>query len=51
MEEKPMMLPGISVTTTPENYGIIRQIPFDRFDGTNRELDGDVVPTASEVRR
>jgi hypothetical protein len=39
----PMMLPGISVTTTPDNYGMIHQMQFQRFNGTNWELYGDVV--------
>jgi branched-chain amino acid transport system substrate-binding protein len=39
----PMMLPGISVTTTPDNYGMIHQMQFQRFNGTNWELYGSVV--------
>lgn len=39
----PMMLPGISVTTTPADYHLIHQMQFERFNGTNWELFGDVV--------
>lgn len=39
----PMMLPGISVTTTPTDYHVIHQMQFERFNGTNWELFGDVV--------
>jgi ABC-type branched-subunit amino acid transport system substrate-binding protein len=39
----PMMLPGISVTTTPTDYHVIHQMQFQRFNGTNWELYGDVV--------
>ena len=39
----PMMLPGISMTTTPSDYHVIHQMQFERFNGTNWELYGDVV--------
>jgi branched-chain amino acid transport system substrate-binding protein len=39
----PMMLPGISVTTTPTDYHVIHQMQFQRFNGTNWELYGTVV--------
>jgi Periplasmic binding protein len=39
----PMMLPGISVTTTPTDYHVIHQMQFERFNGTNWELYGSVV--------
>ena len=39
----PMMLPGISMTTTPSDYHIIHQMQFQRFNGTNWELYGNVV--------
>ena len=39
----PMMLPGISITTTPDDYRIIHQMQFQKFNGTNWELIGAVV--------
>jgi ABC-type branched-subunit amino acid transport system substrate-binding protein len=39
----PMMLPGISVTTTPTDYHVIHQMQFQKFNGTNWEVYGSVV--------
>ena len=39
----PMMLPGISVTTTPTDYRVIHQMQFQAFNGKNWELYGAVV--------
>jgi ABC-type branched-subunit amino acid transport system substrate-binding protein len=39
----PMMLPGISITTTPDDYRVIHQMQFEKFNGTNWELIGAVV--------
>jgi branched-chain amino acid transport system substrate-binding protein len=30
----PMLLPGITMNSTPENYSVIRQMQLQRFDGT-----------------
>jgi branched-chain amino acid transport system substrate-binding protein len=30
----PMLLPGITLNSTPENYSVIRQMQLQRFDGT-----------------
>ena len=30
----PMLLPGISVTTTPDDYSVINMFQIQRFDGT-----------------
>jgi ABC-type branched-subunit amino acid transport system substrate-binding protein len=39
----PMMLPGISITTTPTDYRIIHQMQFQSFNGKNWDLIGNVV--------
>ncbi|HEY1506661.1 MAG TPA: ABC transporter substrate-binding protein [Stellaceae bacterium] len=39
----PMMLPGISITTTPTDYRLIHQMQFQAFNGKNWDLIGDVV--------
>jgi branched-chain amino acid transport system substrate-binding protein len=39
----PMMLPGISVTTTPTDYHVIHQMQFEAFNGKNWDLIGKVV--------
>jgi branched-chain amino acid transport system substrate-binding protein len=38
----PMLLPGITVNTSPTNYMPIRQFQPQRFNGENWELFGDV---------
>ncbi len=39
----PMNLPGINITTTPDNYRLVRQVQFQVFNGTNWELLGNLV--------
>ena len=39
----PMMLPGISITTTPTDYRVIHQMQFEAFNGKNWDLIGNVV--------
>ena len=39
----PMLLPGITVNTSPTNYMPIRQFQLQRFNGENWELFGDVL--------
>jgi branched-chain amino acid transport system substrate-binding protein len=39
----PLLLPGITVNTSPTNYVPIRQFQLQRFNGENWELFGDVL--------
>lgn len=39
----PMLLPGIKINTTPDNYSPIRQLQLQRFTGKTWELFGDVM--------
>ena len=39
----PMLLPGIKINTSPDNYFPIRQLQMVRFNGVNWELFGDVM--------
>jgi branched-chain amino acid transport system substrate-binding protein len=39
----PLLLPGITVNTSPTNYLPIRQFQLQRFNGENWELFGDVL--------
>jgi hypothetical protein len=39
----PMLLPGISIQTTPEDYAAIIERQFARFDGTTWVLFGNVL--------
>jgi branched-chain amino acid transport system substrate-binding protein len=41
--EWPMLLPGIKINTSPENYFPFRQTHLIRFNGANWELLGDVM--------
>jgi branched-chain amino acid transport system substrate-binding protein len=41
--ELPLLLPGIKVNTSPDNYFPIRQMRLLRFDGVSWEYFGDVV--------
>jgi branched-chain amino acid transport system substrate-binding protein len=41
--ELPMLLPGIMVNTSPDNYFPIRQMRLARFNGENWELFGDLM--------
>jgi len=41
--ELPMLLPGIKVNTSPDNYFPIRQLQLVRFTGVNWELFGEVM--------
>jgi branched-chain amino acid transport system substrate-binding protein len=38
-----LLLPGIAVSTSPEDYRVIRQLRLQRFDGTRWMLFGDPV--------
>ncbi|HEY3916206.1 MAG TPA: ABC transporter substrate-binding protein [Stellaceae bacterium] len=39
----PMLLPGITVNTSPTDYRSIKQMQFEYFDGTNWVLTGKIV--------
>jgi ABC-type branched-subunit amino acid transport system substrate-binding protein len=39
----PMLLPGVTVNTSPTNYSPIRQLQLETFNGANWELIGDVL--------
>jgi len=39
----PMLLPGVRINTSPENYNAIRQMQLQTFDGTSWRLFGDVL--------
>ncbi|EAQ02164.1 possible leucine/isoleucine/valine-binding protein precursor [Pseudooceanicola batsensis HTCC2597] len=38
----PMLLPGVSVTTSPDDYGVIENMQLMRFNGERWELFGDL---------
>ena len=39
----PMLLPGITLTTSPSNFSPLKQMRLQRFDGKNWNLFGDVI--------
>ena len=39
----PMLIPGITINTSPNNYGPIRQLQLGAFNGESWELFGDVL--------
>ncbi len=41
--ELPMLLPGITVNTAPDNFSPIKQMQLQRFNGKSWELFGDVI--------
>jgi branched-chain amino acid transport system substrate-binding protein len=41
--ETPVFLPGVKIDTSPTNYYPIRQMQFERFNGTTTELFGEVL--------
>ena len=43
----PVLLPGITVNTSPTNYHPIRQMQLQRFDGKTFELFGPVLEGAT----
>jgi branched-chain amino acid transport system substrate-binding protein len=44
--ELPTLLPGIKLNTSPTNYHPIRQMQFEKFDGSTWVLFGDVIAGA-----
>ena len=41
--ELPMLLPGIKIDTSPDNYRPIRQLQLATFNGESWEQFGDVI--------
>ena len=41
--ELPLLLPGIKVNTSPDNYFPIRQMQLQRFNGVSWDQFGDVM--------
>jgi branched-chain amino acid transport system substrate-binding protein len=41
--ELPMLLPGITINTSPENFRPIRQMQLSRFNGESWELFGELL--------
>jgi branched-chain amino acid transport system substrate-binding protein len=41
--ELPMLLPGMKVNTSPENYFPIRQMQLATFNGANWERFGELI--------
>jgi ABC-type branched-subunit amino acid transport system substrate-binding protein len=39
----PMLLPGVTMSSTPENYSVIRQMQIQRFNGSGWDKIGGVV--------
>ncbi len=39
----PMLLPGITMSSSPENYAVIRQMQLQRFNGSGWDKIGGVV--------
>jgi branched-chain amino acid transport system substrate-binding protein len=39
----PMLLPGITINTSPTDYRSIKQMQFEYFDGTNWVLTGNII--------
>jgi len=39
----PMLLPGITISTGPDDYAPIKQMQLQKFDGTTWKLFGDIV--------
>lgn len=45
--EIPMLLPGIRITTAPNDYFPIEAVRLSRFDGTTFKLFGEIINTGS----
>ena len=42
-EKLPMLLPGISVSTSADDFAPIKQMQLQKFDGTTWKLFGEVI--------
>ncbi len=43
----PMLLPGITVSTSADDFAPIKQMQLMKFDGTTWRLFGDVISASS----
>lgn len=43
--QAPLLLPGITITTTPHRFSAYNQMEIDRFDGTSWVPEGPVIST------
>jgi branched-chain amino acid transport system substrate-binding protein len=43
----PMLLPSISISTSADDFRVVKQMQLEKFDGTNWKLFGDVVSGSS----
>ena len=41
--ELPMLMPGVKINTSPDNYFLIRQMQLSRFNGEVWEPFGDLI--------
>ena len=41
--ELPMLLPGVKINTSPDNYFLIRQLQLERFNGDFWEPFGELI--------
>jgi branched-chain amino acid transport system substrate-binding protein len=39
----PMVLPGITISTGPDDYAPMKQMQLQKFDGTTWKLFGEVI--------
>ena len=39
----PMLLPGITLSTSADDFGPIKQMQLEKFDGTTWKLFGEVI--------
>ena len=46
----PMLLPGITVSTSPTDYYPIQAVQLQRFKGESWDLFGDVMSAEGELR-
>jgi len=42
-EKLPMLLPGITVSTSADDFAPIKQMQLEKFDGTTWQLFGEVI--------
>ena len=43
----PMLLPGITISTSPTDFAPIKQMQLEKFDGTTWKLFGEVISGGS----
>jgi ABC-type branched-subunit amino acid transport system substrate-binding protein len=46
----PLLLPGVTITTTPQSYSPIRQMQLARFNGESWVLEGDIISSGEPER-